>query len=452
MDAPTALHQLALFTADTRFSDLPEAVVARATWVLRDTVGVIIGGFAAPEVQALADYATQRNPGESRLLLTGASIQPEWAALVYGTAGTTLEMDEGHSYAFGHAAIHAVATALACGDAFNPTGEDLLTALVVGYEVAARVGVASKLRHGVHPFGAWGVLGAAAVGAKLKGFDAAQTLQALNIAASYAITPSFETAFQGANVRNTYAGMVNHNGLLAVDFSQLGFVGERGGAATAFGAILGERFDLDAVTRDLGTHYEILRGYFKPYSACRYSHAAIDACLTLRERIPAEQIERVEIDTYAIAATLDDPAPTTPLGARFSIPFIAASVLRKGHALPDAFREEALTDAATRDLARRIAVREDPALTEKLPDVRSTRVTVFGRDGTQHSMQADGSKGDPDQPMSKTDLHEKFDTLTGHALAPEAAAQLWNLLRDLPDLSEARAIVPLSRETIRQQA
>ncbi len=446
MDAQTAMQQLATFAAETRFSDLPEAVVARAGWVLRDTIGVIIGGFTSPEVAALADFAAERHPGQSTLLLSGRSVQPEWAALVYGTAGTTLEMDEGHAYAFGHAAIHAIATVLACAPAYHPSGEEFLTALVVGYEVAARAGVATKLRAGVHPFGAWGVLGAAAVGAKLRGLNAEQTLEALNIAASYAITPSFETAFQGANVRNTYAGMVNHNGLLAVDFSQLGFMGERGGAGTTFGTILGDRFDLAALTHDLGTHYEIMRGYFKPYSGCRYSHGVIDVCLQLREQLPAAQIERVEIETYGIAATLNNPAPKTALAGRFSIPFIAASALRLGHSTPEAFREEALRDAATLDLAARTTVRENPEFTALLPGVRASKVTLFGHDGQSVSAQANGSKGDPDQPMSETELREKFNTLTQHALSPQTAGRLWDLVGDLAGVRDAAKIVSLDRE------
>lgn len=444
-DAQQALYALASFAAELSFADIPQAVRERAAWVLRDTLGVILGGYQEPEVAALAQYAAENFPGDAPLLLGAASVRPEWAALVYGTAGTSLEMDEGHAYAFGHAAIHAVGAALALGTAQRVGGEALLTALIVGYEVAARVGVATRLRKEVHPFGAWGVLGAAAVGAKLHGYDADAMYNALNVAASYAITPSFETAFQGANVRNTYAGMVNHNGLLAAELSRLGFVGERGGAATAFGKILGERFELAALTHELGTHYEILRGYFKPYSACRYSHAAIEACLELRERVPAEQIQRVEVDTYSIAAQLDDPTPQTPLAARFSIPFIVASVLRHGHAQPQAFNEEALADARTLHLAQSVTVREEPSFTLLLPAQRVTRVTVYATDGQLHAIQANGSKGDPDQPMSKEELREKFRVLTAAALAPERAQRLWETLGEITQVEDVQPMFTFSR-------
>lgn len=439
------MKELAEFAAETNFTDFPTEIVERAGWVLRDTVGVILGGFQAPEVTALANYASENYPGKSRLLLTGRPIRSEWAALVYGTTGTTLEMDEGHAYAFGHAAIHAAATTLACAAAEKLSGQEMLTAFIIGYEIAARVGVATKLHKGVHPFGTWGVMGAAAIGAQIKGFDPQQMLNALNIAASYAITPSFNAAFQGANVRNTYAGMVNHNGLLAVAMSQLGFEGEQGGVLTAFGEILGHNFDLSALTDGLGTRYEIMRGYFKPYSACRYSHPVIEACFDLCEQVSPDEIADITIETYEIASRLNDPKPTSPLAARFSIPFIAASVLNKGNAMPDSFTDEAITNLEILNLARRITVKENPQFTALLPDQRVAKVSIVKRNGQRLSKQKIGSKGDPDQPMTNDDLYDKFTTLTHHALTAHQTQTLWELLGDIQQIKDAKQIISLTQ-------
>src|SRR5690606_36644100 len=148
------------------------------------------------------------------------------------------------------------------------SGAQALTAFVAGYEVAARAGIATRLRPEVHPFGAWGVLGAAAVSAWFKGFSPPRIAGTLELAASYAITPGFDAAFQGANVRNTFAGLINHNGLLAADLYELGFRGQEGALQTVFGKILGQSFAPAALADQLGERYEIMRGYFKPYSAC----------------------------------------------------------------------------------------------------------------------------------------------------------------------------------------
>jgi len=107
------LDRLTQFISRLTYESLPESVVARAKEVLQDTVGVILGGMAEPEVAALAEYAAAKAPGPMTLFGHPGKVTAPWAALVHGTAGTTLEMDEGHAFARGHAAIHAVPPALA---------------------------------------------------------------------------------------------------------------------------------------------------------------------------------------------------------------------------------------------------------------------------------------------------------------------------------------------------
>lgn len=440
-----ALKQLATFAAETTFNDIPHEVIDRAHWVLRDTVGVIIGGLAVPEVAHLAQFASENYAGRSKLLGTNASVRPEWASLVYGTAGTTLEFDEGHAFARGHAAIHAVSTALALASAHNLSGEETITALVIGYEVAVRIGIASRLRPSVHPFGAWGVIGASAVGAKIAGMNADDMLAVFDLAASYAITPSYKTALQGANIRNTYAGMVNHNGLLAVEMFKLGFRGERGGVFTTFGDILGDSFTVNSLTDDLSERYEIMRGYFKPYSACRYSHAAVDAVLTIQEPINIDYISQITVETYDFASKLNDPHPKTPLAARFSVPYILATTLIDGDAGAESFTESAIQRKDVLQLADKVIMKELPQYTAMLPHKRSAKITINIGD-YQISSEAIGSKGDPDHPMSDSELFAKFSHLTSNHYTSDQQNRLWQHLGNLAQLTSIDSIFELDRD------
>jgi 2-methylcitrate dehydratase PrpD len=445
-----ALDQLAHFVASSTFDSIPAQVVERAKWVLRDSVGVIIGAMAEPEVSALSDYAVNTAPGPATLLSHEGRTSPPWAALVHGTAGTTLEMDEGHAFARGHAAIHTVPTAIAVAQSFGANGRDTIAAMVVGYEVAARAGVATRLRKPVHPFGAWGVLGAAAVGAWFKGFAAQDVRGALELAASYAITPSFETAYQGATVRNTYAGMVNYLGLLAADFYELGFRGEVGGLNTAFGEILGQSFDPSALNNGLGDYYEIERGYFKPYSGCRYTHAAIDAVLAILAEEPVErgEILSVDVSTYDIAAHLTDPVPKTPLAGRFSLPYVVAATLVNGSAGPEIFTPNMLVEPAVLDIARKVNVSESKNFTAMTPAKRPARVILRFKDGTQREKTVFGSKGDPDQPMTAEELEAKFSQLCKPYISSQRTQQAWNKLGHLeqsPNIDEVMQL--LSRKS-----
>jgi 2-methylcitrate dehydratase PrpD len=271
------------------------------------------------------------------------------------------------------------------------------------------------------------VLGAAAVGVWFKGFSAGDIAGALELAASYAITPSFETAYQGATVRNTYAGMVNHLGLLAADFYELGFRGEKGGLQTAFGKILGEAFDPIALSDGLGERFEIMRGYFKPYSGCRYTHAAIDAVLALlaEEEVDIKALTSVEVATYDIAAHLTDPAPETPLAGRFSTPYVVAATLLCGSAGPEIFTPEMLNNRQVLNLAERVNVTENETFTAMTPAQRPAQVILRYKDGERRETTVYGSKGDPDQPMSAAELEVKFYSLCDPALGSKRARQAW---------------------------
>lgn len=444
------LQTLSAFVAQTHFDVIPSEVIARAKWVMRDTVAVIVAGLAEPENKNLAEYASEHHPGSASLFGHGGRVSPEWASLIHGTAGTSLELDEGHAFARGHAAIHAAPTALALAESKGASGKETLKAFILGYEVAARIGVATRLRAAVHPFGAWGVLGTAAVGAQFHHLDAEGIAGSLELAASYAINPSFNSAFQGANVRNTYAGVVNRLGLLAADMYTLGFRGEQGGIETTFGTILGESFDASALTASLGERYEIMRGYFKPYSGCRYTHGAVEATLELRDRLehPLINIQSILVETYDIAATLKDTEVSTPLAGRFSLPYVVAACLVLGHANPDAFSEASLTNAAIQTLAKKVSVQEDKAFTALTPQQRPSRVTLNFQNGTKLSKTVYGSKGDPDRPMTEGELRDKFFGLLVPTFDKNEIDGIW---RGFDNLDSFTSIKQLTNQLTKQE-
>jgi 2-methylcitrate dehydratase PrpD len=226
--------------------------------------------------------------------------------------------------------------------------------------------------------------------------------------------------------------------MLAADLYGLGFRGERGGLETTFGAILGESFDPAALSEGLGVRYEIMRGYFKPYSGCRYTHAAVDAILKMQAggAVDPGEIVSVEVATYDIAATLTEKTPQTPLAARFSLPHVVAATLILGSNGPEAFTPQALNDPRLHALAARVTVVEDPEFTAMTPARRPARVTLHLADGTQRQMTVTGSKGDPDQPMTSEELEAKFHNLVEPTLGAKRSARAWELLGSLEHLTD----------------
>jgi 2-methylcitrate dehydratase PrpD len=291
--------------------------------------------------------------------------------------------------------------------------------------------------HGIH-----GAVGAAAAVARLRGLDTRATGEALAVAAGLTLATSWRTALEGATVRNAYAGVAGANGWLAVDLAEAGFTGLPDMLTETFGRISGSGLDLETALEGLGERFEVTRNYFKRYACCRYNHAAIEAleALLAGEALAPEGIEAIRVETYAAAATMADRAPAGSLAAKFSLPYALAVRLVLGECGPAAFREPALFDPRVRALAARVEVREDPALTARVPGARPARVELRLRDGRRLAGQVDTASGDFDRPYPPAALREKFEALTAPILGVRGAEAAWSLCGSVETLEDAREL------------
>jgi 2-methylcitrate dehydratase PrpD len=434
---PDWLKRWGGFAAGIRFSDLPMPVVERAKLVLLDCIGVIAAGMQEPEMQKLVVRLAEREAGGGPVPVIGAGIRtnPLLASFLNGTAGTMLELDEGNQYARGHPGIHVVPAALAAGGRLAVSGPDLLLAVALGYEIGSRIGIASKLRVLMHPHGTWGAVGAGLAAAKLEGATGDQTIETINIASSLGLSTSRRTMLEGGTVRNTYAGFSNQLGLMAWELQAAGFIGESDGVGTVYGSVIAEDFRSEEMVLDLGERWEIARNYFKRHAACRYTHGALDALGEIVRQtggsIDPVTVREIEVDTYVWAAQLDSPEPKNMLAAKFSLPFALATFLVNGAASVPAFREVAQANATTRDLARRVTVREDADLTAMLPGLRPARVRVHFMDGRLASAEVLTNRGDTEDPYSPDEVRDKF---------RELAEPVWSREHVERILSEVNAI------------
>lgn len=405
------------FAANLTFHDLPAPVVARTKQVIFDCIGAIAAGMAEPEMQALVmRLGALDGIGSSQVIGSSKRLSASNAAFLGGTAGTMLELDEGNQYARGHPGIHVVPAALIAAARMGCSGEELITAVVLGYEIGARIGIACKLNVAMHPHGTWGTVGAAVAVARLHEADPEAMIETINVASSLGLTASRKTMLEGATVRNSFAGLSNKLGLLAWEMVAAGFGGERDGVATVYGTVAAGDFRPAAMTDELGERYEIARNYFKRHAACRYTHAALDALADIVKqaggKVDPQAVLGVDVATYVWAAQLDDPEPRTMLAAKFSLPFALATTLVHGRASIEAFRDAARADKVTRALASRVRVDEDPALTAMLPAARPARVTLRLADGRELTATAITNKGDTEDPYAADEVEAKFVDIT----------------------------------------
>ncbi|MBP2296150.1 MmgE/PrpD family protein [Azospirillum rugosum] len=445
---PSWLDRWGAFAAGLTFADLPAPVVERAKLVLLDCIGVIAAGMQEPECRALAGrMAETGGAGDCPAIGAGRGFAAGPAAFLNGVAGTMLELDEGNQYARGHPGIHVLPAILAAAPRQTSSGADLLTALALGYEIGSRIGIAAKLLVTTHPHGTWGTAGAALGVAHLNRADAAAMIETLNIASTLGLATSRRTMLEGGTVRNAYAGVSNQLGLTAWDLAASGFVGETDGVGSVFGGVIATDFRPELMVEELGERWEIARNYFKRHAACRYTHGALDALgdIVARAggRIAPADVAAIEVDTYVWAAQLNGPEPKNMLAAKFSLPFALATFLANGAATPDAFRDGAREDAATRDLARRVTVREDRDLTARLPGLRPARVRLTLADGRSFAAEALTNKGDTEDPYSPDEVRAKFADLAAPVWGAAHAAAIADCVESIDRAADLSTLTRL---------
>jgi len=429
--SPTPEVAAAAFAADLDHATLPDAVRDRAGLAIADTIGAIVGGSTADDVRSLARRWGGATTRAATVLGTdGVAAPPPLAAFLNGTAGTVLELDEGHRFAGGHPAVHVLPALLADAETGFGSDEAFLTAFVAGYEVAVRTARATNpLAEGYHPHGVWGAVGGAAVVARLRECDPETTRTAMALAANYAQHTRFAAATEGATVRNAYAGMSNLAAHLAVDQAEAGVTGLADGVARHLAGAAAGDVDAAALAAALGERWEIQRGYFKIHAACRFTHAALDAVGQLAAEAPIhpDDVESVTVETYPAAAALTEPDPRNSLQAKFSLPFAVATALVRGETGPDAFADAAIDDRTTA-LAERVDVQEADDLAERAPARRGARVRVETGTATRRSA-VEAPRGGEHDPFTERELREKFESLTVPVLGEGRGADLWEAAR-----------------------
>ena len=422
------LDQVSEFVADTGFDNLPNAAIERARRVIVDTIAAIAAGSVEPEVVALTTrMATQEGP--SSVIGTGRCTLPATAAFLNGTSGTFLELDEGNQFSRGHPGVHALPSALAVAEDQKASGQAFLTAIVLGYEVGARIGIAAKILPTMHPHGTWGTVGSAIAVAKLMGANASQVRELINIASTLGLATSRQTMLQGGTVRNSFAGFSGQIGIMAWDMLESGFTGEADGLATIWGKVISTEWRPEEMTNELGSRYEIARNYFKRHACCRYNHGTLDAMAMIDKQhggLRAEDVDRVRVETYSLAAELSDRTPKNTLAGKFSVPFAVASTLINQSSGVESFTWEKIRDPAIQAFADKVEVLEDPALSAMMPDFRPSRVTVRLHDGTELSAEAKTNRGDTEDPYDDDELDRKYTELSGRVWGTTVANSVYD--------------------------
>lgn len=421
------IEKLAQFVAQTQWEQIPAPVRQHAKLVLLDTIGVILAGSVRPEVAALRErMASTAGPGATVYARGAPTHDPRTAALLNGIAGRAIELCEGLRLASGQAAMQILPGMLAVGEHANVNGKTLLTALVTGYEVAARIGMAFTPRPLAHQNGQAMLLAAAAAGARMRGLDAAGVSLAMRISAILMMTPSYTNTGAGATALNVAGGMAGFAGAFAPDLALAGFEAQPDAIEEALSKMVGDGFTTEHLLDELGTRWEITRNYFRLHACCNPIHPALDALhAALTQLKPrAEDIERIEFATYRFASVMRNPQPPNYFASKYSLPHAAAVMVVRGDTRHRAIDDSALHDPAVAAVRARVSMAEDTSMSARVPKDKPAKVTLTLKDGRKATHAVDSHVGDFHNPYPEAVLREKFRDLAGDVLTREGIAEV----------------------------
>jgi len=403
------------------WSSVPKEVRQCVKLRFLDFLGCALAGWETKAGKIAVTIAKKLFPGEDALILAPGCHRSSilGAAFANATLASALDLDDGYRLACGHPGSVVIPAALAVGEVQKISGQKFLEAILVGYEIATRTGQAmyTDAKDRFWGSGAWASSGAAAAAAFLLSLPENEFTEALGIAEAYTpLAPALKSIVKGSMVKESI-GWGALTGVASAFLAKEGFTG-------VIPVLLEPPHR--ALISDIGESFRILDTYLKTYAACRWAHPAIEGVKNLLQKfsIKREKIVKICVETFSKALTINNPFPTTPIAAQYSLPFAVAAFLQDGVVGPDQVSEEAIVRKEILELAKKIEVRFDEELEARFPRECLARVIIMTAEGESYQSEIVGSPGDPERPLTYEAVKEKFRWLARKVLAKPAVQQI----------------------------
>ena len=437
---------MAAFASGLVFDDIPVDVIEKVKLCLLDTIGCCIYGSTLPFMKALISMAlTEGGTPAAAILGTSHRTSASQAALVNGTAAHAFQLDEVHAGATLHPGSVVVPAVLALSNGARLSGRDFLTAMIAGYEVGIRIGLAADggmFKRGYHNQGTTGALAAAAAAARALGLDPRATAQALGIAASQ--SAGLMAVQEGANAKAFHSGRAAQSGVYAALLAGDGFTGAEDVLDVEYGGFfstLVDGFKPERLTEDLGREWETRKVGYKLSPASNGSITAMDTLSRIMKGnvVKAEDIEH--ITAYVSTNTLHhcgwdfDPRRVKGvLGAQMNLRYGLAVMALDGRATPAQYTEKRVSDPKIAEFLAKIDVRVCDEFDRDSALRLASRLEARSSGGETYVDQTLYRKGSAEDPVSAMQLEDKFLTLTAEILPAQSARTCIEQIRTLDAL------------------
>jgi 2-methylcitrate dehydratase PrpD len=440
----TASRRLARFVLDLGLDQVPAPVVSKTLLLALDTLGNALAASREAFGRAVLETAERLGgPPESALIGAGTRVAAANAVLANASLAHGLDFDDTREDAIVHTGCVAVTTALAVGEAVGATGRAVLEATLAAVEVMCRVGLAVPgafhARH-FHPTALAGSFGAAAAAGRLHGLTEEGLVHAFGICGSQA-AGVIEYLADGSWTKRLHPGWAAHAGVTAALLARAGFTGPETvleGAHGFYAAFAGghDSARLGALLESLGRVWETAALTLKPYPCGSIAQPYMDCAARLREKAPSASIASVVCRTApGPVPRLWEPlaakhAPPNGYAAKFSLPYLVATILVRGRAGLAEFTDDAVRDEDVLSVARRVRYTLDDTIDYPRQFVGDVEMTLA--DGRVLRERQDRPRGGPDAPLTRADVEAQ---VRGHASLTLPAARASRVIEAVDGLA-----------------
>ena len=447
----TIASSLAEMIHNLQFNDLSEEVIDRTKYLALDFIGLAARGNTFKSSQPIHEVIRSYG-GQGKGVVIGAknlSPLPHYAALANGAASHSLELDDVINEASLHPAVAIFPTAFALADEYGKSGEDLILASVIGYEVMGQLGKAlnpsSVYARGFHPTGVIGAFAAAATASKLLGLNVEQTTNALGIVGSQAAA-SMEFLNTGSWTKRLHPGWAAHNGIIAAELAKSGFTGPNTIIEGDKG--FAQAYSYDFNLEDLNGEFSnidsfVLKTSIKPHACCRYKQGPLDLVLGIVKTHDLKPSDINNINIYIVQTGLPIVAlpeeekrnPKSSVDAQFSMHFGAAVAVLYRKTLLEQYDDQVVSLPEVKELMNKVYCFRGEDLEREFPKKWPARVEIETSKGT-FSDKIDYPKGDPENPLSWEEMITKFNYVTAPVYDENQQRHLINGVRKLEQLDQ----------------
>jgi 2-methylcitrate dehydratase PrpD len=416
------LEKLSVFINKFRLQEAPSNVIETTKICILDSFAVSVGSSKDRLVENVVNEYKTYYPDSSQIKVWGqeTKLPVLQAIFINSLMGHRLELDDVHTKSKTHIGTVVVPTTLCLGEWLGSTGEEIIEAVICGYEVMSRIGmgfgVSSHRNKGWHVTSTAGTFGAAAAATKLLKLNTEQIVNALGMAGtqSFGLWAFLEDS---ANSKILHPGRAAQSGTEAAMLAKAGMTGPRSILDAKDGSLykaMSDEYDLSLVSKDLGVAYEILYVDNKPYPCCRSTHCTIDSALKLRNQynITIDEIDEINVDTYLVGykqcgLTEGSKFPVTPTEAKFSTPYTVATALIYGGVTIEHFNEENISNELVQTLLKKVKVQPNDAFTSRYPKHWGCNTKIKMLNGTEYEVEIIDALGSTYNPVSKEAIKNK---------------------------------------------